>query len=74
VHTAARVCSVAHGGQIVVSGETKSAVEGSLPAGVSLRSLGRHRLPGLTHAEALFQIKAEGILAEFPPINTHRKA
>ena len=68
VHTAARVCSVAHGGQIVVSGETKTAVEGSLPAGVNLRSLGRHRLPGLTRAEALFQVKADGLRADFPAI------
>ena len=68
VHTAARVCSVARGGQIVVSGETMAAAEGSLPAGVGLRSLGRHRLPGLTHAEALFQVEAEGLPADFPPI------
>ena len=73
VHTAARVCSVAHGGQIVVSGETGAAVEGSLPAGVALHSLGRHRLPGLTRAEALFQVEAEGLPAGFPPLQTARK-
>src|SRR5438874_870027 len=39
VHTVARLCSVAHGGQIVVSGKTKVAVAGSMPAGVRLRSL-----------------------------------
>jgi len=66
VHTAARLCSVAHGGQIVVSGQTRAAMEESLP-GVRFKSLGRHRLPGLTHAEALFQVKAEGLLADFPP-------
>jgi class 3 adenylate cyclase len=70
VHTAARVCWAAHGGQIVVSGETKAALEGSLPAGVALRSLGRHRLAGLTQAEALFQIQAEGLLTDFPPPRT----
>ena len=68
VHTAARVCWTAHGGQIVVSGETKTAIEGSLPAGVSLRSLGRHRLPGLTRAEALFQVEADGLVCDFPPL------
>lgn len=66
VHTAARVCSAAHGGQVLVSGESKAAIETPLPAGVRLRSIGPHRLPGLTHAEALFQVEAEGLLAEFP--------
>jgi class 3 adenylate cyclase len=70
VHTAARVCSAAHGGQIVVSGETKAAIEGATPVGVRLRSLGRHRLAGLTHAEALFQVEAEGLVADFPPLRT----
>jgi class 3 adenylate cyclase len=67
VHTAARLCSVAHGGQIVVSGQTRAAMDESVP-GVRFKSLGRHRLPGLTHAEALFQVKAEGLLADFPPL------
>jgi class 3 adenylate cyclase len=68
VHTAARVCSAAHGGQIVVSGETKAAVRGSLPDGISLRRLGRHRLLGLTQAESLFQVEADGLLCDFPPL------
>jgi class 3 adenylate cyclase len=68
VHTAARICSAAHGGQIVLSGETKAAIEGSVPTGVRLHSLGRRRLPGLTHAEELFQVEAEGLLTDFPPL------
>jgi class 3 adenylate cyclase len=70
VHTAARVCSAAHGGQIVVSGETRAAVGGSAPAGIRFRSLGRHRLAGLADAEALFQVEADGLLASFPPPRT----
>jgi class 3 adenylate cyclase len=70
VHTAARVSSAAHGGQIVVSGEAKRAIEGAVPAGIRLRALGRHRLRGLTRPEALFQIETEGLLAEFPPLRT----
>jgi class 3 adenylate cyclase len=70
VHTASRVCSSAYGGQIVVSGEAKRAIEGSVAAGISLRSLGRHQLRGLTRAEALFQVEAEGLIAEFPPPRT----
>ncbi len=70
VHTAARVCFAAHGGQILVSSETKDALEGALPDGVRFRSLGSHRLAGLTQAEALFQVEAEGLLDEFPPPRT----
>ncbi len=70
VHTAARVCQAAHGGQIVVSGKAKGAMGRSLPAGVSLRSLGRYRLAGLTRAEALFQVEADGLPTDFPPLRT----
>jgi class 3 adenylate cyclase len=68
VHTVARVGSAAHGGQIVVSGQTKAAVKP--PAGVGFRSLGRHRLPGLNQAVALYQLDADGLLTEFPPLRT----
>jgi class 3 adenylate cyclase len=68
VHTAARVCSAAHGGQILVSGETKAAIQGSVPASIRLRSLGRHRLPGLTQGVTLLQVEADGLLTDFPPL------
>jgi class 3 adenylate cyclase len=70
VHTVARLCSVAHGGQIVVSGKTKAAVTSLLPAGVRLRSLGRHPLAGMSQSEALFQVNAKGLLTEFPPLRS----
>ncbi len=70
VHTAARVCSSAHGGQIVVSGEAKRTMDGSLPAGIGLRSLGRHRMRGLTRPVTLFQVDVEGLQVEFPPPRT----
>jgi class 3 adenylate cyclase len=66
VHTTARVCSAAHGGQIVVSGETRAAVGESAPPGIRFRSLGRHRLPGLPEAATLFQIQAKGLPPSFP--------
>jgi class 3 adenylate cyclase len=70
VHTAARVCWVGHGGQILVTGRTRSAVQKALPDGIRLRSLGRHRLPGLARAEPLFQVEAEGLLTDFPALRT----
>jgi class 3 adenylate cyclase len=69
VHTVARVCAAARGGQVVVSGATKAAVGGSVPPGLRFRSLGRHRLRGLAGAEALFQVEAEA-----PPVRVPRPA
>jgi class 3 adenylate cyclase len=74
VHTTARVCSAAHGGQIVVSGETRAAVGQSVPPGVRFRSLGRHRLPGLPDAATLFQVQAKGLRSSFPRPRVRRRA
>ena len=70
VHTVARICSAGHGGQILVSEQTKRAVKGAMPAGVRLRSLGRYPLSGLPKAESLFQVVAKGLPADFPPLRT----
>ena len=70
VHTVARVCAAARGGQIVISGDTKAALKGSAPTSVRLKSLGRYRLPGIPKAVALFQIEASGLPSRFPPPRT----
>jgi class 3 adenylate cyclase len=72
VHTVARVCSAAHGGQIIISEMAKDAVAGS--PGIRFRSLGRHRLPGLVGAQGLFQIEADGLPATFPPPRTKARS
>jgi class 3 adenylate cyclase len=74
VHTTARVCSAAHGGQIVVSAATRAAVGQSSPTGIRFRSLGRHRLPGLPDAEMLFQVQAQGLRVSFPRPRTGRRS
>ena len=70
VHTAARICSAAHGGQIVVSSAARSAVRGSLSDGLSLRSLGAWRFQGLREPEQLYQVEAADLLADFPPLRS----
>lgn len=70
VHTVARICSVAHGGQIVISAHTKGAIGEATPADMRFRSLGRHRLAGLPKPEALFQVDAKGLRTRFPPLRT----
>jgi class 3 adenylate cyclase len=67
VHTAARVCYAAHGGQIVLSRGARSAVDVSQPDGVGFRDLGLHQLQGLPEPEALFQVVAADLGSDFPP-------
>ena len=65
VHTVARICSVAHGGQIVVSSH---AADAPAPPGVQYHLLGEHRLAGLAKDEALYQVRAHGLRSRFPPL------
>jgi class 3 adenylate cyclase len=71
VHAVARICSVAHGGQVLVSGQTVAAV-GELPEGLGLTDLGSHRLAGLPGEERLFQVVAAGLGQQFPPLRVLR--
>jgi len=70
VHTTARVCAAAHGGQVVVSGDTKEASQGQRPAGLRFVSLGDHRLKGIPTTVPLFQAAAKGLPSRFPPLRT----
>jgi len=72
VHTTARVCAAAHGGQIVLSAAVRAAAGASAPKGIRFRSLGRHRLAGLPGPEPLFQVQAPGLRPSFPPPRTGR--
>src|ERR671918_343510 len=74
VHTTARLCSAAHGEQIIVSAATRAAVGESAPAGIRFRSLGRHRLHGLPDAEVLFQVQVHGLRLSFPRPRTGRRS
>jgi class 3 adenylate cyclase len=67
VHRAARIAAAAHGGQVVISDATAKLVTHSLPADVSLRDLGGHRLRDLNLPERLYQLLMPGALADFPP-------
>jgi class 3 adenylate cyclase len=67
VHTVARVCTAAHGGQIVISSAARDALGSSLPDGIALKSLGSWRLSGLRESVELLQIRADDLLDDFPP-------
>jgi class 3 adenylate cyclase len=66
VHAVARISSIAHGGQVLVSSQTRKACR-ELPTGVDLVTVGRHALAGLPDQAELFQLRAPGLAAQFPP-------
>src|SRR5258708_1486421 len=70
VHRAARIAAVAHGGQVLASGATTMLAGTELPAGVSLRDLGGHRLKDLAPPEHIYQLVIGGCPAEFPALRT----
>jgi class 3 adenylate cyclase len=67
VHAAARICDAAHGGQILVSQDTRDAARGALVEAVRFRGLGQFRLRGLPEPISLYQVNAKGLAARFPP-------
>jgi predicted ATPase/class 3 adenylate cyclase len=68
VHRAARIAAAAHGGQILVSEATRGLAEGHLGNGVELLALGEHELRDLARREPLYQIVADGLERDFPPL------
>jgi predicted ATPase/DNA-binding SARP family transcriptional activator len=70
VHVAARICSSAHGGQIVVSRSAREfAGEGGDEA-FTFRPLGSHRLRDVASPLPLYQLVAPGLEEAFPPLQT----
>src|SRR4029453_11462462 len=70
LNRAARLMSVAHGGQTLASHVTAELVEDSLSPGTGLRDLGEHRLRDLSRPEGVFQLIGRGCDGEFPPLRS----
>lgn len=68
LNRAARIMSVAHGEQVLLSAATGELVRGNLPEGVTLREMGEHRLKGLLAPERLLQVVAADLRSDFPPL------
>src|SRR4051812_31908813 len=64
VHRAARICSAAHGGQVLMSQSTRDLVQ------TDTRDLGEHRLEDLLAPQRLYQLVIAGLPAEFAPPQT----
>lgn len=70
VHRASRICSVGHGGQILLSQAVADLARPFLPPGVHLRDLGNHRLKDVREPEHLLQVLHPDLQADFPPLRT----
>jgi predicted ATPase/class 3 adenylate cyclase len=70
VHRAARIGNAGHGGQVVLSQATATLLQDSLPAELSLRELGCHKLKDLPEGVQLFQLLIPGLPVDFPQPRT----
>lgn len=70
VNRCARLRSVGHGGQVLLSGTTRDLVALTLPEGVELRDMGEHRLKDLQGRDRIYQLVIAGLTADFPPLRS----
>ena len=70
VNRAARMMSIAHGGQIVVSHATEQLLSDALGAELGLVDLGEHRLRDLGRSEHVFQVSGPGLETGFPSLHS----
>ncbi|MBV8724336.1 MAG: adenylate/guanylate cyclase domain-containing protein, partial [Candidatus Eremiobacteraeota bacterium] len=69
LNRAARLLSIGHGGQVLISGSTADL----LPEGVhgsSLRDLGSHRLKDLIGSQRVYQLVAPDLIETFPALRS----
>jgi hypothetical protein len=63
---AARICTAARGGNVLMSETTRALVGSSLPEGVSVFPLGERHLKGIDEPERVYEIEIEGAEASSP--------
>ena len=64
VHRAARLSAAGHGGQVLLSERTVELTA------ANVRDLGLYQLSGLPEPERLFQLLADGLPVDFPPLRS----
>jgi len=70
VNRAARIMSVAHGGQVLLSQSVVALVHDRAPADVSFRDLGLVRLRDLTSPEHVYQVVHPKLRTDFPALRS----
>ncbi len=66
----ARLLAIGHGGQVLMTAEAAALVNGTLPAGVTLRELGAYHLKDFTEPQRLYQLLPPGVEAEYAPLRS----
>jgi predicted ATPase/class 3 adenylate cyclase len=66
----ARLLAVAHGGQVLISGDTAELSNGEISPQGSLRDLGYVQLKDLSAPEHVWQLDIAGLPNEFPPLRS----
>jgi YVTN family beta-propeller protein len=72
VHRAARICAAGHGGQVLLSETVRHLVEDEeddLPA-IEFVDLGEQRLKDFDRPVRVYQVVADGLERDFPPLQT----
>jgi class 3 adenylate cyclase len=65
---AARICTAAPGGHVLLSETTRSLLGSSLPEGVSVYPLGERHLKGIEEPERIYELEIEGVETEAAPV------
>jgi predicted ATPase/class 3 adenylate cyclase len=70
VNRAARIMSIGHGGQVLLSETAAQVVREHLPKDSNLLELGEHYLKGLARPEKIAQLVLPDLQKDFPPLNS----
>jgi class 3 adenylate cyclase len=66
---AARICTVGHGGQILLSETTRALLGSGLPDGVSVFPLGQRHLRGIDEPERVFEVAIDDLARREPEVS-----
>jgi class 3 adenylate cyclase len=71
---AARLCSAAAGGSVLLSETTRALVGGAVPEGVAVHPVGERRLKDLDEPERVYELEIEGVETSEPPAQARSSA
>lgn len=70
VHRAARICTLANGGQVLLSRTTAGIIDDAELPTISVVDLGEHMLKDFGRPERIFQLVVNGLPQDFPPLRS----
>jgi predicted ATPase/class 3 adenylate cyclase len=70
VNRVARLMSIGHGAQVLLSDATRALVQNEAPPDTIFTDLGVHRLKDLAQPERVWQVALDGHKSDFPPLKS----